>query len=397
MALFPTYARNDIKLIRGEGAWLWDDQGNRYLDFTSGLGVCNLGHNHPGVKAAVHEQLDQLWHVSNLYRIPLQEQVAGKLAEVSGLDFSFFCNSGAEANEAAIKLARRYGREQKGLHRPEVVTFYSSFHGRSLATLTATGQAKVKEGFAPLPEGFRSLPYNDRDALKEGLTEQTAAVMLELIQGEGGVRPADPDFLQELERLCRDREILLMVDEVQTGMGRTGDLFAFRQAGISPDVITLAKGLGNGLPVGAMLGRKGLEVHFGPGSHASTFGGNPVVMAAAKAVLEELSTTDLLSRVRHTSHRLQTLLHDKLASHPTVVEIRGQGLMWGVELNRAAAPLLPILQRKGLLAVIAGPQVLRLLPPLVTKEEEAVHGVRIIEEGLQQLEEVVDGGSVSRI
>lgn len=359
MALFPTYLRSDLHLVRGEGSWLWDDQGKRYLDFTSGLGVCNLGHTHPEVKSAVQKQLNHLWHVSNLFHIPQQEEVSALLAKETELKYAFFCNSGAESVEAAIKLARRYGSESKGLSQPEVVTFHSSFHGRTLATLTATGQEKVKQGFAPLPEGFRCLPYNDVEALESGLTEHTAAVLLEIIQGEGGICPAGSDFLKRLERLCRQRNILLMVDEVQTGIGRTGDLFAFQHAGIQPDVVTVAKGLGNGFPVGAMLGRSGLEKHFGPGSHASTFGGNPLAMAAAKAVLQEMTETDILIRAKQTAQYLQNQLEQRLSLHASVVDIRGQGLMWGVELNQPVAPLIRILQEKGLLAVMAGPKVLR--------------------------------------
>ncbi|MGF7087442.1 acetylornithine aminotransferase [Kroppenstedtia sanguinis] len=397
MTLFPTYQRNDLRPVEGQGAWLWDEAGKKYLDFTSGLGVCNLGHAHPKVKEAVQEQLDRLWHVSNLFQIPLQEEVSEELARVSGLSLAFFCNSGAEANEAAIKLARRYGREGKGLAQPEIVTFHSSFHGRTLATLTATGQTKVKEGFAPLPEGFRQLPYNDVFALEAGLTETTAAVLLEPIQGEGGVHPADPSFLRRLEELCREREILLMVDEIQTGMGRTGSLFAFQEAGIQPDVLTLAKGLGNGIPVGAMLGRTGLETHFGPGSHGSTFGGNPVAMAAAQAVLREWTETDLPVQVQETARQLTALLHERVAQSPFVREVRGRGWMWGVELDRSVAPLLSHLRDRGLLASLAGPCVLRLLPPLVTEVAELEWAVAQIEEALLQLEEVGRDESVSRI
>ncbi|SMO66085.1 acetylornithine transaminase [Melghirimyces algeriensis] len=394
MALFPTYLRSDLHLVRGEGSWLWDDQGKRYLDFTSGLGVCNLGHTHPEVKSAVQKQLNHLWHVSNLFHIPQQEEVSALLAKETELKYAFFCNSGAESVEAAIKLARRYGSESKGLSQPEVVTFHSSFHGRTLATLTATGQEKVKQGFAPLPEGFRCLPYNDVEALESGLTEHTAAVLLEIIQGEGGICPAGSDFLKRLERLCRQRNILLMVDEVQTGIGRTGDLFAFQHAGIQPDVVTVAKGLGNGFPVGAMLGRSGLEKHFGPGSHASTFGGNPLAMAAAKAVLQEMTETDILIRAKQTAQYLQNQLEQRLSLHASVVDIRGQGLMWGVELNQPVAPLIRILQEKGLLAVMAGPKVLRLLPPLVTEVAEVEQAVSIIDESLHLLEEVVEDGGV---
>ncbi|MCG0314918.1 MAG: acetylornithine transaminase, partial [Calditerricola sp.] len=288
MTLFDTYARWPVRAVRGEKHWLWDESGRRYLDFTSGIGVTNLGHVPEAVKQAVAAQLEALWHCSNFFHIPLQERLAEKLCTLSGLDRAFFCNSGAEANEAAIKLARRYFQVVKGEKRYEVVTFHRSFHGRTLATLTATGQEKVKTGFAPLPEGFRSVPYGDLAALEAAVTDNTAAVMLELVLGEGGVVPAEPAFVRGVAELCRRRDLLVIVDEVQTGLGRTGTLFAFQQYGVVPDVVTLAKGLGSGLPVGAMLAKAFLADAFGPGSHGTTFGGNPVAMAAALATLEEL-------------------------------------------------------------------------------------------------------------
>ncbi|OYD08075.1 acetylornithine transaminase [Paludifilum halophilum] len=397
MTLFPTYSRNGIRPAKGEGAYLWDESGQRYLDFTSGLGVCNLGHRPPRVQAALAGQLDALWHVSNLFEIPLQEKVAARLTEMSGLSAAFFGNSGAEANEAAIKLARRYGQTKKQVKEPEVLTFQSSFHGRTLATLTATGQEKVKTGCGPYPDGFRSLPFNQFSSVKEAAGENTVAVMLEMVQGEGGVQPADPEFVRELHRFCAENEILLMVDEVQTGMGRTGSLFAFQQYGITPDVLTLAKGLGNGVPVGAMLGRADLIDFFGPGSHASTFGGNPLAMAAALSVIEELTETDTLAIARRQGLFFRDFLREKLSDSPLVREIRGRGLIWGVELSVSVAPLVQTAREKGLLVLAAGSNVLRLLPPLTVTRRQLEKATDIIAGGLAELEEVSEHESVSGI
>lgn len=384
--LFPTYQRYNVRVAKGEGAWLWDEAGNRWLDFTSGLAVCNLGHCHPRVVEAVQKQLETLWHASNLFHIPLQEEVAGILTETSGLGAVFFCNSGAEANEAAIKLARKAARQLRGIEQPTIITFQGSFHGRTLATLTATGQEKVKTGFAPLPEGFVTVPFGDLEGVKRAVDDNTAAVMLELVQGEGGVRPADPAFVAELSRFCRDREILLMVDEVQTGMGRTGTLFAFQQYAVTPDVVTLAKGLGNGIPVGAMMARSELIPVFGPGSHASTFGGNPLAMAAARAVLGEIRRPELLSHVRAQGERLLSSLREKLKDHPLVRDIRGLGLMIGIELTKEAAPVIHRAREQGLLVLPAGPRVIRLLPPLIVTEEMVDRAVDVLADSVSVLE-----------
>lgn len=383
--LFPTYQRYDIRVAKGEGVWLWDEAGNRWLDFTSGLAVCNLGHCHPRVKEAVQKQLETLWHASNLFHIPLQEEVAGILTELSGLGAVFFCNSGAEANEAAIKLARKAARELRGIERPHIITFQGSFHGRTLATLTATGQEKVKKGFAPLPEGFVTVPYGDLEAVKQAIDGNTAAVMLELVQGEGGVRPFDPSFVEDLSLFCRERGILFMVDEVQTGMGRTGAVFAFERYGVTPDVVTLAKGLGNGIPVGAMMAKPELVPVFGPGSHASTFGGNPVAMAAAKAVLQEVRRPELLGNVRKQGERLLDFLREKLKDHPKVKEIRGLGLLVGIELTEEAAPVIQSARERGLLVLPAGPRVVRILPPLIVTEEQIDRAVEILADSVAAL------------
>ena len=388
--LFPTYQRYDVRAAKGEGAWLWDERGNRWLDFTSGLAVCNLGHCHPRVTAAVQKQLETLWHASNLFHISLQEEVAGILTEASGLGAAFFCNSGAEANEAAIKLARKAARERRGIEKPKIITFQGSFHGRTLATLTATGQEKVKTGFAPLPAGFVTVPFGDLEAVKRAADEHTAAVMLELVQGEGGVRPADPAFVAALSRLCRERGILLLVDEVQTGMGRTGSLFAFEQYGVVPDVVTLAKGLGNGIPIGAMMARRELISVFGPGSHASTFGGNPLAMAAARSVLEEIRRPELLKNVREQGERLLVSLREGLGNLPWVKGVRGLGLMVGIELTIDATPVIQRARERGLLVLPAGPRVVRLLPPLIVTGEMVDRAVSILVDAVSDRE--VTGG-----
>nr|MBO2470852.1 acetylornithine transaminase [Bacillota bacterium] len=382
---FDTYARWPVRAVRGEKHWLWDESGRRYLDFTSGIGVTNLGHVPEAVKQAVAAQLEALWHCSNFFHIPLQERLAEKLCTLSGLDRAFFCNSGAEANEAAIKLARRYFQVVKGEKRYEVVTFHRSFHGRTLATLTATGQEKVKTGFAPLPEGFRSVPYGDLAALEAAVTDNTAAVMLELVLGEGGVVPAEPAFVRGVAELCRRRDLLFIVDEVQTGLGRTGTLFAFQQYGVVPDVVTLAKGLGSGLPVGAMLAKAFLSDAFGPGSHGTTFGGNPVAMAAALATLEELERGGWLERVRAMGALLKERLAELATRMPAVVEVRGLGLMLGVQVTVPVADVLAALRRRGVLMLPAGTDVIRLLPPFTIGPAEVEVAVRALAEALDEV------------
>ncbi|QKG85655.1 acetylornithine transaminase [Kroppenstedtia pulmonis] len=397
MTLFPTYQRNGIRPVKGEGAHIWDESGRKYLDFTSGLGVCNLGHGHPRIKEAVQTQLDRLWHISNLFEIPCQEEAAASLTKASGLGAVFFANSGAEANEAAIKLARRFGHLSRKVTKPEILTFHSSFHGRTLATLTATGQEKVKTDCGPYPDGFRSLPFNDMTAVKQATGEQTVAILLELIQGEGGIRPADPDFVRQLRKFCTEENILLMVDEVQTGLGRTGTLFAFQQYGIIPDVVTLAKGLGNGIPAGAMLGRSDLVPFLGAGSHASTFGGNPVAMSAVVAVMKEMMDTTILEQVKQKGEYLEDQLHRQLAGCPLVKEIRGRGMMLGLALTVSAADLVEKAKEKGLLVLVAGSQVLRLLPPLIVTPEQIDKAVEVLTQGLAELEEESDYERISGI
>lgn len=381
--LLPVYNRAPVALVRGEGAYVWDDEGRRYLDFAGGIAASVLGHAHPALVAAVAEQAARLIHVSNLYRIPLQERVAERLAEVTGLDRFFFCNSGTEATEAAIKLARRWGHG-RGVAEPEILTFEGGFHGRTLGSLAATGNPHYSEGFGPLPAGFRQLPWNDAGALAEAVTPSTVAVLLEVIQGEGGVREAEPGFLEAVQALCRSRGLLLMVDEVQTGMGRTGRWFAYQEAGLEPDVVTLAKGLAGGVPVGAVGVREALAGVLGPGSHGSTFGGNPLAMAAAWATLEAIAGQGLVERARELGARLRDGLEELRRRHPSLLEVRGRGLMLGLRLAEPPAALVAGLREEGLLAVAAAENVVRFLPPLVIGEAEVEAALEMTERALAE-------------
>lgn len=377
-SLFPTYARYPISLVKGKGSWLWDDQGNQYLDFMSGIAVTNLGHAPEKVTAKVKAQLDELWHVSNLFQIPNQEKAAMLLTANSGADAVFFCNSGAEANEAAIKLARRYHQKIKGSGRFEIITFVQSFHGRTLATLTATGQDKVKEGFLPLPAGFKSVPLHDLDALKATITDQTAAIMLELVLAEGGVLPVEADFVHAVKALCEQHGLLLIIDEVQTGMGRTGKLFAHEHYGIQPDIFTLAKGIASGFPTGAMLGKAFLRDAFSAGSHGSTFGGTPIATAAIIATIETMLEDQLPQRAADMGAYLKEQLTEKLSGNPHVKAIRGLGLLIGIECAEPVNELILEAQKRGLLFISAGPNVIRLLPNLYVTKEEIDQAVSII-------------------
>lgn len=377
-SLFPTYARYPVALVKGQGSWLWDDQGNKYLDFMCGLAVTNLGHAPAKVKDALVKQLDELWHVSNLFRIPNQEDAAKLLTANSHAEAVFFCNSGAEANEAAIKLARRYNQQVLGNGRHEIITFEMSFHGRTLATLTATGQDKVKEGFSPLPAGFVTVPLHDEAAIKAAISDRTAAIMIEMVQAEGGVHPVDPAFMQTIKELCEAHGLLLIVDEIQTGMGRTGKLFAFEHYGIEPDIFTLAKGLGSGFPVGAMLAKGKLAAAFGPGSHGSTFGGTPIATAVVKATVETLLAEHAPQRAAEAGEYVMTQLREKLAGNPFVREVRGLGLLIGIECIEPVGELITAARERGLLVVTAGPNVIRLLPNLLVTREEIDTAVGIL-------------------
>lgn len=380
--LMNTYNRFPLTLTRGEGVLVFDENGNRYLDFTSGIGVTSLGHAHPKVTAAVQHQAATLLHTSNLYHHPLQEQVAALLSEKSGLAKAFFCNSGAEANEAAIKLARKHSQQTYGPHKHEILTLHDSFHGRTLATVTATCRPAFQDGFHPLMPGFRYVP-KDLAAIEQAITPNTCAILLEPIQGEGGVMPLPADFLQGIRTLCDAHGLLLLLDEVQTGIGRTGTLFAYQQLGITPDILTLAKALGNGVPIGAILAPDHIATSFTPGSHGTTFGGNPLSLSAAFATLTTIYDDDLLTHAQHMATELTTQLHHLQATHPAILETRGKGLMQGLLLDLPAAPLVQACLEKGLLLLTAGPNVIRLLPPLITTKHDIHTAMSILHDILQ--------------
>lgn len=375
-SLFPTYNRFDLSVKEADGTTITDTSGKEYLDFGSGIGVCNLGHRHPEVSKAVEKQLQKYWHVSNLYGQPIQEEVAQLLVHHSEGDYVFFNNSGAEANEAAIKLAR------KATGKSKIITFNQSFHGRTFATMSATGQNKIHDGFGPLLEEFQYASFNDIDTVRELIDNETAAVMLELIQGEGGVIPAKISFIKKLEQLCEDNNVLLIIDEIQTGIGRTGTAFACEHYDISPHIMTVAKGLGNGFPVGAMIAKKEFYNDFGPGSHGTTFGGNPLAMAAAKAVLSTVLNREFLKEVEEKGNYLQRILTERLEKNSFVSAIRGKGLMIGIYCEDDVSKIITKLMNKGLLVLSAGLNVIRLLPPLTVTVEEIDNAVNLIEESL---------------
>ena len=379
--VMDTYSRLPVAFASGHGATLVDTEGRDYLDALGGVAVCALGHAHPAVTEAVCEQAGQLVHTSNLYGVPLQEEVASELARLSDLDRVFFANSGAEANESAIKLARRYGHDVHGIERPEIVVMQSSFHGRTLATLTATGNRKVQAGFEPLVPGFKRVPYNDLEAVERVASDSTVAVLVEPIQGEGGVVVPDEGYLAGLRRICDERGWLLMVDEVQSGMGRTGAWFGYQHAGIRPDVVTLAKALGNGVPVGAMLADEAAARVFAPGTHASTFGGNPLAMAAAKAVIGTIERDDLVRAAADTGAYLMGRLRETVGQRPEVTEVRGRGLMIGIEVEADLSDLVGRALSHHLLINVTAGSTIRLLPPLILTREEADR----IAEGLDYL------------
>ncbi|KMY49074.1 acetylornithine transaminase [Peribacillus loiseleuriae] len=363
-SLFPTYDRWQIEPDVAKGSWLTSKDGMKYLDYTSGIGVLNLGHCHEKVKTAVEKQLASFWHTSNMFENSMQEKTASLITEASGLGSVFFCNSGAEANEAAIKLARKVSGKNK------IITCIQSFHGRTFATMAATGQEKVKVGFGKMLEEFHYIPFNDTDALVNSVDANTAAIMIEIVQGEGGIHKIEQEFLDAIKTVSEKFGILLIIDEIQTGIGRTGKPFAFQHYQVDPDIITIAKGLGNGLPIGAMVGKKELAQDFGPGSHGSTFGGNPVSIAAAEATIQEVFKDDFLLEVVEKGNYLFNQLNDKLKDIENVKEIRGLGLMIGIELVNASQPILLELQKQGILVLTAGPNVIRLLPPLTTNQNE---------------------------
>lgn len=374
-----TYGRLPFALSHGRGCRVWDTAGREYLDALGGIAVNTLGHAHPRLVPALQDQVAKLIHCSNYYQMPLQEQLAAKLCEVSGLTNAFFCNSGLEANEAALKIARKFGHD-KGIERPEIIVYEKAFHGRSIATLSATGNAKVQAGFGPLVEGFVRVPLNDAAAIEEvaNTRPNVVAVFLEVIQGEGGINRATIDYLQAVRRLCDEHDWLLMLDEVQCGIGRTGKWFAHQWAGIQPDVMPLAKGLGSGVPVGAVVCGPRAATVLGPGNHGSTFGGNPLAMRAGVETLAAMEAEGLLANAERVGAALKSGLERELVSLPGVTEIRGQGLMIGIELARPCGELLGRAAQAGLLISVTAERVIRLVPPLVMTADEAEQVVAIL-------------------
>jgi len=368
--MFQTYGRFPITLMRGEGCRVWDEGGKEYLDFVGGLAVCALGHSSPLVTQVLENQSKRLVHVSNLYYTRPQTELAQLLVENSFADRVFFANSGAEANEAAIKLARRYSKEKFGPDRHLIISMKGSFHGRTMATLSATGQEKIQAGNNPLLGGFRFVPFNDLSSLEQAIDESVCAVMLEPIQGEGGVVCPHPDYIKGVEQICLDQNLILIFDEVQVGMGRTGRLFAHEHYGVRPHIMTLAKALANGLPIGAMLATEELSSSFGPGSHASTFGGTPLVSAVAKAVLQSLLEDGWIDNCREMGEYFKGRLEEFAKKYDFIKDVRGQGLILGMELDRAGGPVVDACMEKGFLINCAQERVLRFLPPLIVGKEE---------------------------
>jgi acetylornithine/N-succinyldiaminopimelate aminotransferase len=377
--VMKTYGRLPLALSHGRGCWVWDTDGKKYLDGLGGIAVNTLGHAHPRLVPALQEQIGKIIHSSNYYLVPLQEQLAAKLTQLSGLSNVFFCSTGLEANEAALKIARKYGHD-KGVDRPEIVVYEKAFHGRSIATLSATGNPKVQAGFGPLVEGFVRVPLNDVPAIEEVARTRpnVVAVFLEVIQGEGGINPARIDYLKALRKLCDDKGWLLMLDEVQCGIGRTGKWFAHQWAGIVPDVMPLAKGLGSGVPVGAVVcGPKAANV-LGPGNHGTTFGGNPLAMRAGVETLRIMEEDDLLANAAAVGKTLKDGLERELAGVAGVADIRGQGLILGIELDRPCGELLGRAAEAGLMISVTAERVIRLVPPLILSHEEAAQIVAIL-------------------
>lgn len=377
--VMKTYGRLPVALSHGKGVWLWDTEGKKYLDGLGGIAVNTLGHAHPKLVPALTDQIGKIIHSSNYYLVPLQEKLAAKLTELSGLTNVFFCSTGLEANEAALKIARKYGHD-KGIDRPEIVVYEAAFHGRSIATLSATGNPKVQAGFGPLVEGFVRVPLNDVAAIENvaKTNPNVVAVFLEVIQGEGGVRPTTIQYLKDVRRICDENGWLLMLDEVQCGMGRTGKWFAHQWAGIKPDVMPLAKGLGSGVPVGAVVcGPKAADV-FGPGNHGTTFGGNPLSMRAGVETIRIMEEEGLLANAEKVGAVLKGGLERELAGVKGVTEIRGQGLMLGIELDRPCGEILGLAAQAGLMLSVTAERVIRLVPALILSEDEAKQMVAIL-------------------
>ncbi|MBI4196527.1 MAG: aspartate aminotransferase family protein [Deltaproteobacteria bacterium] len=381
--LLNTYNRLPMAPVKGRGCWLWDAEGKKYLDFFSGIAVCNLGHSDPRVLRAIAVQARKLLHTSNVFYLDHQAELAQWLVEHSFADKVFFCNSGAEANEGAVKLARKYARKILGQDRYEVITMNRSFHGRTLGMISATGQEKVQKGFEPLLPGFRYADFGDLSSLEKILSPQTIAIMVEPVQGEGGVRLPSPDYFKGLRDLCHRHKLLLIYDEVQVGIGRTGKMFAYEHSGIAPDIMTLAKALGNGLPIGALLARDFVASAFLPGDHASTFGGNPFVTAVALEVVKAVSG-EALPNVGEISPYLERLLRQLPGDYSIVQEVRGVGLLWGIDLACEARPFVERCLKKGLLINAVGPQTIRMAPSLLIRKKEIDFGIKILKEALNE-------------
>ncbi|MCX7297948.1 MAG: aspartate aminotransferase family protein [Hyphomicrobiales bacterium] len=385
--LLPTYSRVDLAFERGEGAWLITPEGKRYLDFTSGVAVNALGHAHPHMVAAITEQAQKLWHTSNLYRIPEGERLAERLCELSFADFVFFQNSGTEAIECAIKMARKYQFVSGKPERNRIVTFEGAFHGRTLAALAATGNKKYLEGFGPAMPGFDQVAFNDLDAVKKAITAETAAIIIEPVMGEGGVRVVPHNFLRALRKLCDDNGLLLIFDEVQTGIGRTGDLFAYQHTGVEPDIMALAKALGGGFPIGACLATTEAAKGMTAGTHGSTFGGNQLAMAAANAVLDVVTGKGFLEKVRQNGLLMKQRLAELKDRHAAVIsEVRGEGLLIGLRMVPPAAEMVDELRNEEMITVAAGDNVVRLLPPLIIGEAEIAEAIARIDRACVRLE-----------
>ncbi|MDF2095716.1 aspartate aminotransferase family protein [Aquibaculum arenosum] len=380
-ALMRNYARADLAFERGEGAWLYTEDGRRFLDFTAGIAVCSLGHAHPHLVQALQEQAAKLWHTSNLFRIPQGEKLAARLAERSFAERVFFCNSGVEAFEAAAKIVRKHFADRGEPKRHRIIACSGSFHGRSLAAIAASGNAKYLEGFGPAAPGYDQVPFGASNELRNAITDETAAILVEPIQGEGGIRTARLEFLRELRRVCDEFGLLLIFDEIQCGMGRTGKLFACEWADVTPDVMMLAKGLGGGFPIGALLTTEKVAAAFAPGTHGTTFGGNPLAMACGNAVLDELLRPGFLDQVRETGDDLWQKLEGLVQRHPQVFEaVRGAGLMLGLKCRVPAGEVIAAAQERGLLTVGAAENVVRLLPPLIIGRAEVDTALGILEE-----------------
>ncbi len=370
-AVLPTYARTDFAFERGEGVRLWTDAGDEYLDFGAGIAVTSLGHAHPRLVAALKEQADKVWHTSNLYRIPGQETLAKKLTDASFADFVFFGNSGAEAMECCIKTARKYHAEKGNPEKYRIITFDGAFHGRTLATIAAGGQEKHLAGFGPVVDGFDKVPFADEEATKQAITEETAAILMEPVQGEGGLQPFPAEFLKFLRRLCDEHGLLLIFDEVQCGMGRTGHLFAHQLAGVTPDIMGVAKAIGGGFPLGACLATAEAASGMVAGSHGSTYGGNPLACAVGNEVVDIMLEDGFLETVRERARSFNQKLAGLVASHPDVFEsVRGEGLMLGIKCKAPAGDVVNAAYKHNLLTLTAGDNVLRLVPPLVVSEED---------------------------